>query len=286
MPLLSCPPPCPHKTIAWRGHQLDSLVFENTSRWKFIAAFIRPLHFYHLQAAFHASAATASLFPAHIQRVRSNSEQCQCQRDQPSVKQCKSGDINVYFGLAAHICIIPSHLRCSTTWKMLGASNKKKSKDPSSHQMAVLCSPSNCQWCRCTAIDAPCSTFSYEAFDKECGETDVPVKVVKGLFSHSGDVALNEYFILTFFNTIAGLSLTHCYLSGVEFTKWDKLGISNDCLLVIGHKMSDDGRLFERTNLTWEVFWVNQGPEQHLILYHPKCPFGFKTSTRRSIDHQ
>ena len=136
MPLLSCPSPLPSLPpqnnnvllIKGRGHQLGGWVFENTSRWKFIAAFIRPLHFYHLQAAFHASAATASLFPAHIQRVYSKSEQCQCQREQLSVKQCKSGDINVYFGLAAHICIIPSHLRCSTTWKMLGASNQKKAQ--------------------------------------------------------------------------------------------------------------------------------------------------------------
>ena len=169
--------------------------------------------------------------------------------------------------------------------KDAGCFKSKESADSSSLPMAVLCSPSNCQWCRCTAIDAPCSTFSYEAFDKECGETDVPVIVVKGLFSHPGDVALNEYFILTFFNTITGLSLTHCYLWSVEFTKWDKLGIWYDCLLVIGHKMSDEGRLFERTNLTWEVFWVSQRPEQHLVLYHPKCPFGFITGTRRSIDH-
>ena len=63
-----------------------------------------------------------------IPSAYSKSEQCQCQREQPSVKQCKSGDINVYFGLAAHICIIPSHLRCSTTWKMLGASNQKKAQ--------------------------------------------------------------------------------------------------------------------------------------------------------------
>ena len=103
----------------------------------------------------------------------------------------------------------------------------KESTDPSSPLMEVLCSPSKCQWCRCIAIDAPyskclCICMIMQLY-KECGETDVPIIVVKGLFSHPGDVALNEYFILTFFNTIAGLSLTHCYLWGMEFTKWDKL---------------------------------------------------------------
>ena len=71
---------------------------------------------------------------------------------------------------------------------------------------------------------------------KECGETDVPVKVVKGLFSHSGDVALNEYFILTFFNTITGLSLTHCYLWSVEFTNETNLASDMTVCLWLGTK--------------------------------------------------
>ena len=82
---------------------------------------------------------------------------------------------------------------------------------------------------------------------KECGETDVPIIVVKGLFSHPGDVALNEYFILTFFNTIAGLSLTHCYLWGVEFTKWDKL--------VIWWLFACDGA---QNEWWWQIVWESQ----------------------------
>ena len=44
--------------------------------------------------------------------------------------------------------------------KDAGCFKSKESTDSSSLPMVVLCSPSNCQWCRCTAIDAPCSTFS------------------------------------------------------------------------------------------------------------------------------
>ena len=148
----------------------------------------------------------------------------------------------------------------------------KESTDPSSPLMEVLCSPSKCQWCRCIAIDAPyskclCICMIVQLY-KECGETDVPIIVVKGLFSHPGDVALNEYFILTFFNTIAGLSLTHCYLWGVEFTKWDKL--------VIWWLFACD---WAQNEWWWQIVWESQpdlgsilGQSGTWTIYHTLSP--------------